>query len=206
MVRYNPDRNLDNAFGAEGKARTDFGGSEHGNALIRQPDGKLVAVGSSDDAFALERYLGGQQNYLIWMTGVGLASNTDIPGRAKEFEKKISEDTQVAVFSPSAHRGYTDSDIKIVLDALDSLKQSEVPGISLHFLVSSAAAGPFENNIYQHLPSEIGAIFMAQPFCVPLSNIALPTNPPCNTQTMLPNIVEPLLYVIYDIEMDLDLQ
>jgi len=51
LVRYNPDGNLDPSFGGDGIVSTDFGGvgsNERVNALVRQPDGKLVAAGFTD--------------------------------------------------------------------------------------------------------------------------------------------------------------
>ena len=68
LARYNPDGSLDPAFdggiGANGAFRTFLGGdSEGANALVVQPDGKLVAAGFSnaggpnDFDFALVRYL-----------------------------------------------------------------------------------------------------------------------------------------------------
>ena len=64
LARYNPDGSLDTGFGFGGTLRTFFGGdSEGANALVVQPDGKLVAAGFSnagapgDFDFALVRYL-----------------------------------------------------------------------------------------------------------------------------------------------------
>ena len=62
LVRYNPDGSLDNSFGNGGKVLTPVGGNnDFANALAMQPDGKLLAAGSSVnggnyDDFALVRY------------------------------------------------------------------------------------------------------------------------------------------------------
>jgi uncharacterized delta-60 repeat protein len=60
LARYNANGTLDSAFGAGGKVTTDFGGFDEANALVVQPDGKLVAAGASSAAgtydFALVRY------------------------------------------------------------------------------------------------------------------------------------------------------
>ncbi|MGQ0591609.1 MAG: hypothetical protein ACT4QB_02890 [Gammaproteobacteria bacterium] len=63
LARYNPDGSLDIGFGVGGTLRTFFGGSSEGaNALVIQPDGKIVAAGFSDGGspgdldFALARY------------------------------------------------------------------------------------------------------------------------------------------------------
>jgi uncharacterized delta-60 repeat protein len=60
LVRYNPDGTLDTSFGTGGKVVTPFGSGNDGvSALFIQPDGKIVAAGSSDSGnsdFALIRY------------------------------------------------------------------------------------------------------------------------------------------------------
>jgi uncharacterized delta-60 repeat protein len=61
LARYHPDGSLDSSFGIGGKATTDFaGGFDSASALVLQPDGKLVAAGSSstgaNGVFALARY------------------------------------------------------------------------------------------------------------------------------------------------------
>jgi uncharacterized delta-60 repeat protein len=61
IARYNVDGSLDTTFGGDGKVTTDFaGGSDAGNGVALQPDGKIVGVGkaatSSFGDFALARY------------------------------------------------------------------------------------------------------------------------------------------------------
>ncbi|HEU5064712.1 MAG TPA: PASTA domain-containing protein [Gaiellaceae bacterium] len=62
LARYSPNGSLDTSFGSGGKVTTSFGPSSHdgANALVRQPDGKLVAAGYTSDGsgydFALARY------------------------------------------------------------------------------------------------------------------------------------------------------
>ncbi len=56
LARYNPDGSLDTSFGTGGEVLTDFGGEEFANALVLQPDGKLVAAGTTGSDFALARY------------------------------------------------------------------------------------------------------------------------------------------------------
>ena len=47
LARYEPDGALDPSFGVSGKVTTDFdGNSDAAEALLLQPDGKLVAAGS----------------------------------------------------------------------------------------------------------------------------------------------------------------
>jgi uncharacterized delta-60 repeat protein len=61
LARYNPDGKLDTSFHGTGKVTTAIGPSwDKVVALVRQPDGKLVAAGTSnngsDEDFALARY------------------------------------------------------------------------------------------------------------------------------------------------------
>jgi uncharacterized delta-60 repeat protein len=57
VVRYDSRGRLDKSFGHNGVASTDFGGRDDRlRALALQPDGKAVAVGSSETDFALARF------------------------------------------------------------------------------------------------------------------------------------------------------
>jgi uncharacterized delta-60 repeat protein len=61
LARYNSDGTLDTNFSGDGLKMTDFGlGNDYANALVVQPDGRLVAAGSAyngtNDDFALARY------------------------------------------------------------------------------------------------------------------------------------------------------
>lgn len=48
MIRFNTDGTLDNTFGNGGKVSTDNGGKEdHGYAIARQPDNKIILAGHS---------------------------------------------------------------------------------------------------------------------------------------------------------------
>jgi uncharacterized delta-60 repeat protein len=64
LARYNPDGSLDASFDGDGKVTTNFGGNSPAFAVAVQPDGKIVAVGSTYnpypliDDFALARYNG----------------------------------------------------------------------------------------------------------------------------------------------------
>jgi len=58
--------NLDPTFGVGGKVTTDLGaGSGGAQALVLQPDGKLVAAGSSADGFGLARYEGDESPLVL---------------------------------------------------------------------------------------------------------------------------------------------
>lgn len=64
LVRYNPNGTLDTGFGGDGKIATNFIGLSNDQiaSLVLQPDGKIVAFGSSDlgimynSVFAMARY------------------------------------------------------------------------------------------------------------------------------------------------------
>jgi uncharacterized delta-60 repeat protein len=58
LVRLLSDGSLDTTFGDEGRVTTDFDGRyDEGLALALQPDGKIVAAGSSTGSVAVARYL-----------------------------------------------------------------------------------------------------------------------------------------------------
>ncbi|HET6547791.1 MAG TPA: Calx-beta domain-containing protein, partial [Solirubrobacter sp.] len=58
LARYNPDGTLDPSFGGDGIVTTDLGTGNDGiTDLALQPDGKIVAVGATQEAAALARYL-----------------------------------------------------------------------------------------------------------------------------------------------------
>jgi uncharacterized delta-60 repeat protein len=57
LARYEPDGSLDSAFGQNGRVTTDFDGASDGaNAVVLQPDGKIVVAGESGGDFGLARY------------------------------------------------------------------------------------------------------------------------------------------------------
>ncbi|MFD3537793.1 calcium-binding protein [Streptomyces sp. NPDC058664] len=56
VARYNTDGTLDTTFSGDGMVTADFGGTEFGNAVAVQPDGRIVAAGSGGAGFAALRY------------------------------------------------------------------------------------------------------------------------------------------------------
>ncbi|WP_330288120.1 calcium-binding protein [Streptomyces sp. NBC_00576] len=56
LMRFNTNGSVDTSFDGDGIVRTDFGAYEAVESLAVQPDGKIVAAGSSDDRAALARY------------------------------------------------------------------------------------------------------------------------------------------------------
>jgi uncharacterized delta-60 repeat protein len=53
LARLHPDGPLDTEFGDDGRASIDFGGDDFGNALARQPDGRILVAGRSTAAGAI---------------------------------------------------------------------------------------------------------------------------------------------------------
>jgi hypothetical protein len=49
LARVNPDGTLDADFGGGGVLTTTFNGNETAQAVLIQPDGKIIAVGNSQD-------------------------------------------------------------------------------------------------------------------------------------------------------------
>jgi uncharacterized delta-60 repeat protein len=58
LARYEADGSLDAGFGNGGTVSTPIGNQADVNALVLQPDGKIVVAGNGDDGLALARYLG----------------------------------------------------------------------------------------------------------------------------------------------------
>ena len=59
LVRYNPDGSVDTTFGNSGFVSTPFGTSvAFANTVLIQIDGKIIAVGNSNNTTTLARYLG----------------------------------------------------------------------------------------------------------------------------------------------------
>ncbi|MEU6162649.1 calcium-binding protein [Streptomyces tanashiensis] len=56
VARYNTNGTLDTTFSGDGMVTADFGGTEFGNAVAVQPDGKILAAGAGGAGYALLRY------------------------------------------------------------------------------------------------------------------------------------------------------
>src|ERR1051325_637704 len=56
LLRYNADGSPDTGFGLDGFLTTDFGGFDQAEAVAIQPDGRIVAAGSSTLSWTLARY------------------------------------------------------------------------------------------------------------------------------------------------------
>ncbi|MEU7121501.1 calcium-binding protein [Streptomyces zaomyceticus] len=56
VARYHANGGLDTTFSGDGTVTADFGGTEFGNAVAVQSDGRIVAAGSGGAGFAVLRY------------------------------------------------------------------------------------------------------------------------------------------------------
>jgi uncharacterized delta-60 repeat protein len=84
LRRYNTDGSLDTTFDTGGTITTDISGRfDIANAVMIQPDGKIIAAGQGDDKFALVRYLG------------------DAATRPTQFDFDGDGKSDVSVFRPS---------------------------------------------------------------------------------------------------------
>jgi uncharacterized delta-60 repeat protein len=71
LARFLSNGTLDNDFGTSGIVVTDLGGSDWSNAMVIQPDGKILAAGGSNANgtydFTLVRYEGQAPNFKIFL-------------------------------------------------------------------------------------------------------------------------------------------
>jgi uncharacterized delta-60 repeat protein len=56
LARYNSNGTLDSSFGLSGKTLTKFGSNDRAFSMALQPDGRIVAAGTTSANFALARY------------------------------------------------------------------------------------------------------------------------------------------------------
>lgn len=85
LAGYNPDGSLDSSFGTGGRVVTQLVGNSAANALLLQPNGKLIAAGftaSSSGDFALVRYASDGAVDLSF--GAGGVVATDFQGGPEE--------------------------------------------------------------------------------------------------------------------------
>ena len=120
-MRYNPDGSLDNGFGTNGRVRTDFGLERSGGVmdLVLQPDGKIVAGGTSRGgnvaaAFALARY--DSNGMLDHSFGIDGIRTTGLPGQLANMTALILQPggKLVAAGEGRARSGTNPSDFVLV--------------------------------------------------------------------------------------------
>ena len=88
LVRYEPNGSLDSTFGTGGKVASRLGSA---NAVLLQPDGRIVAVGTSGD-FALARYLvDGSPDPSFGSDGT-VTTPIGVPGRASALAAALQAD------------------------------------------------------------------------------------------------------------------
>jgi hypothetical protein len=163
------------------------------------------------------------QNYLLWMTGAGRATDKEVDDRRNSLTFNTSA-TEVVVFRPTGitlplagyvgSLGYRSADIAGIRSFIDKLISCGVKSTNVHVLASSAAVAPFESQLYKNLPTELGAVLLAQPFCPKLTGslinivkliwpqlalIAESLRPICETQRLIPGTAKQALYGVYDI-------
>jgi uncharacterized delta-60 repeat protein len=85
VARYHADGRLDTSFGGDGTVVTDIGGQDSANAVIVQPDRKILVVGNGwtsgpDENFTLVRY--NENGSLDTSFGIGGIVTTDFMGGA----------------------------------------------------------------------------------------------------------------------------
>src|SRR5262245_12852436 len=112
LVRYDSDGTLDNSFGINGIATTDFGGAFEGAwSVALQTDGKIVAAGltvnSGVTQFALARY--NTDGSLDASFGTGGRVTTGFPGvSATGFSVALQPDAKIVVAGWAAINGGAD--------------------------------------------------------------------------------------------------
>jgi uncharacterized delta-60 repeat protein len=57
LLRYNSDGTLDNSFGSGGIVKTQMGSSDQANAMVLQPDGKIVVAGTTNTNSVSDTYI-----------------------------------------------------------------------------------------------------------------------------------------------------
>jgi hypothetical protein len=63
LARSSESGSLDTSFSGDGRKRTSFAGTsalDQANGVALQRDGRIVAVGTGDNEFALAQYLGAE--------------------------------------------------------------------------------------------------------------------------------------------------
>ena len=148
-MRYNSDGSFDTSFGNGGGALTPFGGGVAARALVRQPDGKLVAAGESGATgapdFTLARY--NSDGSLDASFGVGGRVVTDFSGNSDDVAEKLVQQPDgklvVAGRSNASAAGRFDVALARYL-ANGSLDTSfGIGGVVLTDFASTTSLGPF---------------------------------------------------------------
>ena len=84
VARYNTDGTLDSSFGGDGRVFTDFGSPDEAQDVAVQPDGKIVAAGTTGGSVAVARYNADGSPDTSFGGGDGQVSNDPAPGLPEE--------------------------------------------------------------------------------------------------------------------------
>ena len=128
LVRYHPDGNHDNTFGANGKVITDMGGDDIAASVVRQPDGKLIAVGTNSSGVAntvLARYL--PDGMLDTSYGTGGKVNTFLGGENYGLCAALQPDGKLVAGALSVF-DYEDGEMAIIRYLGDNVPECPIPG------------------------------------------------------------------------------
>jgi uncharacterized delta-60 repeat protein len=105
LARYNSNGSLDQTFGDLGKVTTDFGSdvaTTSNYAVVIQPDGKILSVGSGPQGFALSRYLtNGSLD-----PDFGSAGTVMTPGSGPLFAAMLQPDGKLFAAGGSGQNGF----------------------------------------------------------------------------------------------------
>jgi uncharacterized delta-60 repeat protein len=98
LARYRPNGRPDRSFGVNGKVLTDLGGGDVVNALLVEPDGKIVAVGAGSGEFGVARYLpDGALDTSFGPAGTGFII-TSFTGGAHATDAVLQPDGKIVAF------------------------------------------------------------------------------------------------------------
>jgi uncharacterized delta-60 repeat protein len=104
LARYHPDGSLDNSFGLSGIARTSIDSSSSANAVVLQPDGKIVVAGSASDgttsSIALAQYH--PDGSLDITFGSGGIVTTSVGSDASAGDLAIQPDGKIVAVGPTS--------------------------------------------------------------------------------------------------------
>jgi uncharacterized delta-60 repeat protein len=108
---------LDHTFGADGRVSTPVGGFGHGEAVVVQPDGRIVTAGwhgtPSGSDFALTRHDASGTRDLGFAGGTGLAT-TDFGGDDDEaYDAALTPDGGIAAVGRTDAAGFTQLDFAV---------------------------------------------------------------------------------------------
>ena len=164
LVRYNANGNLDTTFGKGGIVITAIGSSGFAQALVIQPDGKIVAAGSSGSSsdFTLVRYnpdgtldatfgTGGKVTTAIgsggWAQALGIQSDDKIVAAGYSVNAGINDFTLVR-YNPNGSLDHNFGTGGIVTTAIGSHYDSASALVIQSGGKIVAAGGTFNGSIY----------------------------------------------------------